>query len=241
MSTENFNIPFRPVVSEKMKEYHRKHNKERFQKMSKKEKEELAKRNQSHSQKGWDKLSPEERNKRVKETTDALHGKMNIDDKIEHGLKISKGKKNGYHPTRGKSLPKQWNEKNSTGVKKFFQQSGLIPGIKRKICTPKGTFESVAQAVKIIGISDQTIRRYTKTKPNEWYYIDYEGPFTREHSRIQVAVKPPNKDWIQFNGITEAVKHYNYGQMGNYFPADGSIKTMQLGKWAGWSFKRETK
>jgi hypothetical protein len=78
-----------------------------------------------------------------------------------------------------------------------------------------------------------------KAQDPEWRKANHEA--ITENRGQPCAVKPPNKPWKHFRSVMEAVRYYDWGNLGthpdNTFPYDGSVKNWR-GARSGWQTKR---
>lgn len=133
---------------------------------------------------------------------------MSDEERERRHKAISKGKLNGYHPTRGKKLPASWREKAGKKISQTMKKDGIVSGIARKVNTPDGVFNSVKEAYQTLGMNENALRKRLKDQNNkEYFYIDEEhkGPIVRKNK-----MKPLMTPDGPFDSTKSATAHFGY-------------------------------
>jgi len=99
------------------------------------------------------------------------------EDFVERGKKISKSKLENPHPTRGKTLPKEWTDSMSKSLKghKKSDTSKMNKKNKKPLMTPDGPFDSTKSATEHFGYkwAENCTNKIKKGHPG-WYWISVE-------------------------------------------------------------------
>jgi hypothetical protein len=78
-------------------------------------------------------------------------------------------------PYRLDNISKLKAEQNASDARlgRPASKSGLTKRIRRTIMTPKGKFDSINLAAESYGMTSYGIRYYVRTKPADFYYMEY--------------------------------------------------------------------
>jgi hypothetical protein len=96
---------------------------------------------------------------------------------IERGKKITEGKLNNPHPTKGKKLPKEWTDAMSKSLKghKKSDTSKMNKTKKKPLMSEAGPFASVQDAQNHFGYKwEGNVRNKINKGHPGWYWITVE-------------------------------------------------------------------